>query len=221
MERPPESNQAVGAAEEERLGLDFPFEPTSPHEGPHDDEDLADGPPLLRVHLLSEDLPTEARATHLVRALAENLKLEADFLITSTMFGLVVPEGQPQPVVTDKEEADILLVSAHGQSELPVGLVSWVENWLRCDSARPRALVISFDPEAEGTFWASKFHLQCQNNARLRAVDVFSHFGDSTERECEREFSLDDLQYRAETKTALLDETMRWNRPSSHWGINE
>lgn len=219
MESPSDLNRTPGAPREERLDLDLPFEPVSLGNGIRQEEEPADGPPLLRIHLLYEDSLTQARATQLMRSLADNLKLEADFLITSTVFTLLASDDPMQPAAIDKSEPDILLVSAHGQGELPAGLVAWVEDWLQRESARPRALVISFDPEAEGTVWASKFHSQCQTHARLRSVDVFSHFGYGSQRE--REFSVDDLQYRAETKTALLDETLRWSRPSSHWGINE
>ncbi|MGH7970672.1 MAG: hypothetical protein ACREIC_18250, partial [Limisphaerales bacterium] len=63
------------------------------------------------------------------------------------------------------------------------------------------------------------FNTRCQTGARAKCVDVFSHFGQHTEED--RRFSFEDLQYRSETKTALLDETLQWTRPSSHWGINE
>jgi len=218
MESPSELNKTSGAEQETTTRLEIPFNPAAQDTGSIAD-DYPEAPSLLRVHVLYEDSPTEARATRLVQTLADNLKLDADFHVTSAIFDFLQTGGSLRSPGDEDDEADILLVSAHGRSELPDGLVTWVEDWLQHDFDGPRALVISLDPEAEGTIWASQFNARCQTGARAKSVDVFSHFGRHAGED--QQFSFEDLQYRSETKTALLDETLQWTRPSSHWGINE
>jgi len=182
-------------------------------------ETFDEGPPMLHVHLLYEDTRTGARATKLVERLGEDLRLEADFRLTLSVFDNFREGELRELVATEAEDADILLLSAHGRGELPGTVVSWIHEWLKRESDAPRALVLSFDAEAEGTDWASQFVACLQGSARSASVDVFSHFGQGAIQE--GEYSLEDIQYRAETRTALLDEALYRIKPSSHWGINE
>jgi hypothetical protein len=178
-----------------------------------------DGPPLLRVHLISEDVSTGTRGTRLVQALAEHLQFEADFKVTSTPFEILGTMNAEEIGIEEAGDADILLLSAHGKSELPPALVVWVHNWIKERTDGPRALIISLDAEAEGTVWAGQIEATLQQNAQTASVDVFSHYDRLVARA--EDFSLENIQYRAQTRTALLDETLRSEKPSSHWGINE
>jgi len=218
MERLQDVNGSQGAPSEvTSLGIS-PFPLPRVGSGPTE-ETLDEGPPMLHVHLVYEDLRTGARATKLVERLGEDLKLEADFRLTLTLFDNFREPQLGDLIAAEAEDADILLLSAHGRRELPGAVISWVQEWLKKESVGPRALVLSFDAEAEGTAWASQFVGHLQGSARLASVEVFPHFGRGAIQE--GEYSLEDIQYRAETRTALLDEALYRIKPSSHWGINE
>jgi hypothetical protein len=219
MERLQDRNGKVGTAEHTDSGLETPFtaEPR-PVAGCLED-DLDGGPPLLRLHVIFEDPSTGARATRLVESLAAHLKLEADFIVSSSGFGDIAEEPQGAlPREPDADPPDILVLSAHGQAPLPLAVIFSIRRWLNSRSGEPRALVISLDAQAEQTSWADQVggYLDIGSS---RSVEVFLHFGAFAE--AQQGFSVADIHYRAETKTALLDETLQWTKPSSHWGINE
>jgi hypothetical protein len=182
-------------------------------------EAIEDGPLVLHIHLISEDPQTEGRARQLVADLAANLKVEADFLLTSAPFEAAEFGYNWQSNATGGEDADILLVSAHGRREVPVALVRWIQGWVRQRTAGPRAVVISLDEESRDTGWMGQLEGSLQAHLRDASVDFFSHFGAVSGGGAG--FSWADIQYRAETRTALLDETLQRVKPSSHWGINE
>lgn len=177
------------------------------------------GIPLLRVHLVYEDSSTGDRGTHLIETLAEHLKLEADFHLTATVFESIELGQNHEEDLMLPGETDILLVSAHGERTLPISVISWIQKWLRARQTTPRALVLSLDAAAQATDWANELEATFQDEARRTSVDLFSHFGELPK--AEKGFSMEDIQYRAQARTALLDETLRWDKPSSHWGINE
>lgn len=182
-------------------------------------ETIEEGPLVLHIHLMSEDAQTESRARQLVTDLAANLKIEADFLLTAAMFEAAETGYHWQSNATGGEDADILMVSAHGRREVPTALVRWIQGWVRQNSGDPRAVVISLDEEARDTGWMGRLEGSLQTHLRNASVDFFSHFG--AVNHDQPSFSWAEIQYRAETKTAVLDETLQRVKPSSHWGINE
>ena len=186
-----------------------------------DETAFNDEAPTLRVQLVYEDAQTGLRAKQALESLAEHLKLEADFHIGLSRFDLLREPAFRELAAREAEHADILLLSAHGRDVLPPGVLSWLEQWLARHGADPRALVLSFDPDAEGSPGANQTLALVETAAQPGGVDVFPHFGETPR--SDREAAAKDIHYRAETRSVLLDEALWQVEMDSrrHWGIND
>jgi len=191
--------------------------PTSACAGPQANPIFINGLLALDVQLIYEDAKTGARARQVLERLAEQLKLEAELQVNLLRFDLL---GEPElsGLVGDGgSDADILVLAAHGQSELPAPVRAWLDRWLGRRLGSPRALAVSLDAGTEGTAPAKNILASLQAAARLAAVEVFPHFGGTPT----SDLTFEDIQYRAETKTALLEESLQRVESHSHWGLNE
>ena len=86
--------------------------------------------------------------------------------------------------------------------------------------AEPRALVVSLDARERETPTANQMVEALSGMARQAGVDVFLHL---EEAQTEWESAFEDVQRRAELRTALLDEVLRQAERRSYrdCGINE
>ena len=180
-----------------------------------------DETPTLRVQLVYEDSQTGLRAKEALESLADHLNLEADFYIGLSRFDLLREHEFRELAAREAEGANILLLSAHGQDALPPGVLSWLEQWLARNAGEPRALVVSLDPGSEGSPAAGQILASLESAAQPAGVYVFPHLGQVTEPDSQT--TIEDIRYRAETQTGLLDEALHRFELGSHrdWGINE
>jgi hypothetical protein len=161
------------------------------------------------------------RARRALERLANHLRLEADFHIQMSRFDLLREPVLREKAAREAAAADVLLLSAHGQLGFPPAVHSWLEQWLVVRVHAPRALVVSLDADAEDSARANQIIEMLTAAAQGSGVDLFPHFGEALDPEWE--LSAEDIHYRAETTTALLDETLHRMEKASHrfWGINE
>lgn len=177
--------------------------------------------PTLRVQMVYEDAETGLRAKRALESLAGHLELDADFNIGLSRFDLLREKAFRELAAREAEGADILLLSAHGNETLPPGVLAWLEEWLIRNAGEPRALVVSLDPDVAGSAEANGILSALQTVAEPAGVDMFPHFGRTMSSGWQT--SADDIHYRVETRTALLDEALHRVELDSHryWGINE
>ncbi len=177
------------------------------------------GAPALKVHLIYEDTETGLRAKQAVDRLGERFNLETDACLNPWRFDRLWEPTLREQALNEAAEADILLVSAHGQDELPPAILAWLEQWLASDHAGPRALVLSFDARARGSTGANQILASLHAAARLAGVDVLPHFGATLTPDWE--MTIEDLHYRAEAQTVLLNDALLQVEQHTRWGINE
>lgn len=175
--------------------------------------------PALYIQMVYEDTATGLRARQALDRLAFNLKLETDFHVDLLRFDFLWEPAFREQALEHAADADILLLSAHGQDGLPLVVSSWLAQWLARELGRPRALVLSFDEDASGSVAANRILASLQAAAQPAGVDVFPHWSQTLGTDWN--VTIQGVQYRAETKTTLLDEALRQVEPHSHWGINE
>lgn len=180
---------------------------------------LVDGTPVLRVQLLYEDMRAALRATQVFDSLVKHLPLVGDLHFNLWRLDLLSVSGLREFVTSQIADADILLLSAHGQRALPGFVQFWLQQWLAVERSGPRALVLLLDAAGRGLCAASEVLLPLQAAARLNRVRVFSQFAE--ELDMDQGFAAEDPPYSAETTTSLLGVTYRRTEPNSHWGINE
>lgn len=104
--------------------------------------------PTFRVVIVYEDFRTAAQAKRAYDFLAANLTHE--WQVTSQMWKfelLRIPELR-EMAANDAAKANLIIVSCHGDEELPAGVTDWIEMW-QGEKGEPVALVALFDRPPE------------------------------------------------------------------------
>lgn len=182
---------------------------------------FSDDPSSLSVLLLYEDAPTALRAKQLVDQLAEHAHLVASFQLSLCRFDLLDVPALRELDTGESCTLDLLLLSAHGDSDLAPAVWAWLDRWLVCNPERPRALVVSLDGHTRNSASANQILYFLQAAADRVGVEVFSHFGETHASELDS--AIANIRYRAETTSALLDESLHRSGSQTFrfWGIND
>jgi len=165
-----------------------------------------------------EDRPTRARALQLYDHLAGQLLDDYDFKCAWWKLDHLGEPALREHAVDDAADANMIVLSIHGQKELPHIGRTWIEEWLpRRDNRKSAlvALIAADEPEGAETGLVSYL----QSVARLARMDFFTHaFGQEKRMPS---LVLDRLGDRANLITPMLQEILQRRTPASHWGINE
>ena len=173
----------------------------------------------LNVLLLYEDFGCGLRARRGFEQTVRQLDLLADFNISLWRFDLLWNPGIRDQALHEATLAELIFVSAHGQTELPAQVHLWLESWLIQKPAEPGALVLSLDAEHQASATATRMISALQAIAGPAGVEVFPHFGTSPT--AEEGLAAENLHRRAVTRTTVLDNILTHPEYPSHWGINE
>ena len=181
---------------------------------------VSEGLLQLDVLVVHEDFVTGLRARQALDQTAQLLAAEADLHFNLWNFGLLRESALYEHASNEAAKADIVFVSAHGQNELPASLRLWVQQWFARQRDGLCALVVSLDAEAGDSPGVIQMLEGLRTAARMAGVDLFLHLG---EPQAQWESNLEDIQRRAETRTALLDGVLHQVdlQPYRHWGLNE
>lgn len=171
------------------------------------------------VLLIYEDLSTGLRARRAFEEAVQRIEMPADFKVDLWRFDLLWESALREAALKQAAKAGVLVISAHGRTELPATVQVWLSQWLERKDDQPCALVLSLDQEIEGTPSAKRILDFLQARAREVGVEVFAHFG--TAPEPGWDLTVESLRHRADTRTAILDDILRRPQPHSHWGLNE
>jgi hypothetical protein len=180
---------------------------------------LDDGAPMLRVHLIYEDTETGLRAKQAVDRLGEQFNLETGACLTPWRFDRLWEPTSREQALLEATDADLLLVSAHGEDGLPPAAQAWLERWLQLPHTGPRGLVLSLDTQARGTAGADYVLALLQDLARPAGVDVFPHFGPTLWPDWEA--ACDQIRTRAEFHALWMEGPQIEDQSYLRWGINE
>jgi len=174
---------------------------------------------LLGVVLVYEDLATGLRARQAFDHLVDQLELEADFRLNLWNFGLLRDPAHRQEAAREASDADIIVLSAHGQGELPAQVKAWLREWLELNADRPTALVASLDESVKDQSSENRILAHLRSLAAEAGAELILHFGPPARPETD--LTVESIRERVETSSALLEEILHRHAPYPRWGINE
>jgi len=129
--------------------------------------------PTFRVVIVYEDFRTAAQAKRAYDFLAANLTHE--WQLTSQMWKfelLRIPELRDM-AAEDAAMANLIIVSCHGDQELPADVTDWVEMW-QGDKGEPVALVALFDRPPEQAQHARTTQAYLERVAKRGRMEFFT-----------------------------------------------
>jgi len=171
--------------------------------------------------LMYEDLSTGLRARRLLDGVVTSLNLEVDFQANLWRFDLLGEPALLELAADEAAKADIVFVSAHGQHDLPAAIHLWFKQWLARKGSEPCALAVVLDPSTNDAPARNRMLEALGAVGGPAGVEVFVHAGVAPESHWES--AVQDIHWRAETRTAVLEEMLHRAELSSYreWGINE
>lgn len=138
----------------------------------------------LNVVMVYEDFSTGYRAMSVYDMLAR--ELGPGWLYNQNMWKFEVLERPKlKPIaVHDAEDADVIIVAAHAETDLPPAVKSWIRMWMPSKREDPAALVALIETEAEDEGKERDFPAvsYLRSIADKVPMDFFSHvFGPSSD----------------------------------------
>ena len=100
--------------------------------------------PTFDVVVAYEDFETGKHAKRTYDFLTEHLSGECTFTNQMWKFDVLAIPNLRQMAAQDAAKADIVIISCHGLTELPMEVKAWIELWVN-DESHPVALVALFD----------------------------------------------------------------------------
>ncbi|HTL59405.1 MAG TPA: hypothetical protein VL361_27285 [Candidatus Limnocylindrales bacterium] len=129
------------------------------------------GAGTLSVLVVYEDLETGLRASEALDRTVQRLEAPVDLQVDFWRSDLFCEPAFHQQVA--RQKADIVFLSAHGQTQLPPTVNSWFREWLGRRVLEPRALAVLLDDNAEDTSAATTMVEELSAAAQRAGVDVF------------------------------------------------
>jgi hypothetical protein len=133
----------------------------------------------LEVLLLHEDLPTGLRAKEALNNLEEQFEIKTCFHISLFRFGMLADAELAGPALQQAKQADILLLSLHGDRQLPAAVRIWLLRWLESRDFKPCALVVSLDSNIQDSLQSNSTLNFLRDITAPLEVDLFLHLGSS------------------------------------------
>jgi len=174
--------------------------------------------PEVNVLLLYEDAETGLRAKLSLAVVQKRGLLETGFRTKLWRRDLLRAEWLCEQAAKEAAAADVIIVSMHGEADLPGEVTDWLARWLEHKTDRPCALGVLLDGSAAQRP-ASPITRYLQGVAEAAGADLLWGF-------CET----NDARGNARKETAFgeLNEGLSRGRTDSrgedrfaHWGINE
>ena len=138
-------------------------------------------PQAVRIVLVYEDTATGLRARESVDAMSHQLRLDADLRIRLWRLDLLGIAGVREQVAIEAAAAHVIILSLHGNGDLPVEVRGWLESWLRHKEERAYAIGVLLDPPAvtqQRANWVIAYMRQIADSA---GADLFCSVGEAFE----------------------------------------
>lgn len=131
--------------------------------------------PMFKVVIVYEDVPTGSRALRTYSHILDQVGKEVAFNNEIWKFdALRVPEVKER-AAAEAAEADMIIISTHGDRELPEDVQKWISLWLARRRPGERALVELSDRRGENSAQDPASHAYLKRVARAGQMDFFSH----------------------------------------------
>jgi len=176
-----------------------------------------EGNPTFNVVIAYEDFETGKRAMRTYDYLVQHLGEACVFSNQMWKFEVLDVPKLRSMAAKDAAAADIIIVAAHGDSDLPPGVKAWMELWL-AEGTHAIALVGLFDAEEFAENPARTF---LTDAARRRKLEFFSQPGLWPGNNTAPSHVNDQEWLRNDKTFSLLANVVQDTNSISHWGINE
>ena len=107
-----------------------------------------------------EDSATCTRIKEFRQELSRHLGQQCRIIEHVWLFNMLRLRELREIAAEEASEADLIIISAHDAEDLPEGVKSWIDLWLRQKGARKPVLLALLDPDQEGTPRAVEAYLQ-------------------------------------------------------------
>lgn len=173
----------------------------------------------FQVFIAYEDLKSGLRSKAAVTRVLKELEWDVAPQVELCRFDLLRRPEVQDWAAREARQSDVVVVSAHGDGNLPDEVVEWIDRWTHEPGSPGNAIIASLDETARATAEANGTLARLRKVAAETGRNLFCHFGTTSKRvlectvrcvrmRCERSFASED------------DGTEPW-RPSPRWGINE
>jgi hypothetical protein len=195
-----------------RFIVDY-MEPLLPQSTP-DQMQTYDAKPQFNVVIAYEDFATGRHAQETFDFLARNL--EPELILDSQMWKFdVLGNAKLREMATrDAAEADLIMISTHGEGDLPPEVKGWVDEWIgRLCSAM--ALVKLTDRHLGGHPQDDVIRAYLQTVAHRAGMDFFAQPDEWPDRH--EDFSLQQISERAHATSTLMARFLTQNTANWRW----
>jgi hypothetical protein len=166
-----------------------------------------------------EDTQTRDRAVQLCDRLVHRFWTDLAIDFTWWRFDYLRDDKLARLATEEVSGADMVVFSARGEQNLPIGVQSWIGGWSPRQRNRPAALVALIGLDGDRARGITPVHTYLRNVAQRVHMDFLTHVPDAGERW--KDVFAEDLAGRAGKVTDVLDGILQRQSAPSRWGINE
>ena len=176
-------------------------------------------PQSINVVIVYEDYATGLRAKRLHDNLCRQLEPECEVNQSMWKFDVLSSPRLGAVAAEEATEADLILVSMHGDGELPREVKDWLETWAAEKTGQNSALVALFDEVEEDESQVDTIQRYLRQIARRGGMSFFADPAASPE--WEAGFTPERTELDGADMAPVWVDAISYEPASRHWGINE
>ena len=177
--------------------------------------------PSFNIVIAYEDFVTGKRAKKTYDYLVANLGHDCEFCNQMWKFEVLGISKLREMAAKDAVMADVIIISAHGDTDLPAEVKAWIESWL-AQKTNAIALVAQFDSPHENPLLRAAACNYLDNVARRADMEFFAEPEGLAARSTEEHlFGLKRSVHIDAPAMATLSAKMEHDLSFPRWGINE
>ncbi len=162
--------------------------------------------PPFQLLTVYEDSAAGTRANDLWVRLAIELKPRLEIANDVWKFELLSHAQLRNYAAAEAATADIIMLSAQGDAELPAHVNAWLDTWLARKGRRPFALVALLSQDALRPGVPPRLGVRLRWLAKTGHLDFFCKTGDW--KRSDFEYYIDTFPHRSELRSAVLEEML-------------
>ena len=174
--------------------------------------------PIVDVVTAYEDFATGQRAIETCSNLERRLGHEFQFRTNMWKFEVLQQSKLFEMAVQDALEAQIVIISTHGENELPQPVQDWIQMWSSRKDGDACALVALFDCVMPARLEVRSIRSHLSNIARAGQMDFFSQ---PAEKPAETDSSLNGETPAPTKRASSFDGLLAQEMASSRWELDE
>ncbi len=173
----------------------------------------------IDVVMVYQDFATGLRAKRLYDNLCRQLEPECELNQSMWKFEVLAIPRIGAVAAEEAAEADLVIISMHGDLELPGKVKAWLETWVGDKSNPNGALVAVFDDSEDAGGQVASVQASLRQIADRGGMHFFADPASSTE--WDTELAPERMRTRIDPAPAVWASGFNYDPPSRHWGINE